>query len=208
MVLAKCRRMDWGKSMSEDLRIVEHAGRTSAKKKRLHLLLIELRELFNQEVFAVKNRWNRSLPFADYIVNRWSKASSLGFGEGSSIYDSALVLGDVKVGHHTWIGPFTVLDGSGGLEIGDYCSISAGVQIYTHDTVNWAVSGGKQPSEQAKVRIGSRCYIGPNVVINKGITIGDGCVIGANSFVNKDIPSGMKAWGTPARCVGKSTYTD
>ena len=148
----------------------------------------------------VRERFQRSLPFADYIVDRWEKARELGFGEGASIYDSALLLGDVSVGRNTCIGPFTVLDGSGGLIIGENCSISAGVQIYTHDTVKWAVSGGVHSPERAPVRIGNRCYIGPNVVISKGVTIGDGCVIGASSFVNQNIPSGMRAWGTPARC--------
>jgi acetyltransferase-like isoleucine patch superfamily enzyme len=156
-------------------------------------LLVNEREL-------VQKRWSRSLPFCDYIVDRWEKAKALGFGEGSSIYDSALVLGEVKVGEHTWIGPFTVLDGSGGgLMIGDYCSISAGVQIYTHDTVAWANSGGNRPPDKSPVVIGDRCYIGPNAVISKGVKIGDGCIIGANSFVNSDISAGQKAWGTPAR---------
>jgi acetyltransferase-like isoleucine patch superfamily enzyme len=161
--------------------------------------------LLANEQEMVRERWNRSLPFADYIVDRWEKAKALGFGEGSSVYDSALVLGDVKVGKHTWIGPFTVLDGSGGgLLIGDYCSISAGVQIYTHDTVAWAISGGKATIDQAPVRIGSRCYIGPNVIISRGVTIGDSSVIGANAFVNKDIPNGMCAWGSPAKIQGKT----
>lgn len=162
-------------------------------------LLAKIRALLTQESATVSERWNRSLPFADYIVDRWQKAQSLGFGEGSSIYDSSLVLGDVQVGKNTWIGPFTVLDGSGHLVIGDNCSISAGVQIYTHDTVAWATSGGTESVERSPVSIGSCCYIGPNSIISKGITIGDGCVIGANSFVNTDIPSGSKAWGTPAR---------
>lgn len=147
-------------------------------------------------------KWNRSLPFGDLIIDRWERAKLLGFGEGTSIYDSAVVLGHVIVGKKTWVGPFTLLDGSGGLSIGDTCSISAGVQIYTHDTVEWATSGGGAEVPRSPVTIGSRCYIGPNTVISKGVSIGDGCVIGANSFVNKDIPPGMKAWGTPARVVG------
>lgn len=176
-----------------------------ADSGRVAELLDELRALFANEREAVQKRWNRSLPLGDYIVDRWEKANALGFGEGSSIYDSALVLGDVRVGKHTWIGPFSVLDGSGGgLVIGDYCSISAGVQIYTHDTVEWATSGGKAAPARAPVRIGSRCYIGPNVIISRGVSIGDGCVIGANAFVNKDIPSGMRAWGTPAKCQAKA----
>lgn len=166
---------------------------------RLDELLIELRALLAQEMNAVQQRWERTLPLADYVVDRWQKAKALGFGEGASIYDSSLVLGSVKVGRNVWIGPFTVLDGSGGLVIGDNCSISAGVQIYTHDTVKWATSGGSAPVERAPVTIGSRCYIGPNTIISKGVTIGDGCVIGANSLVNANVPAGMKAWGTPAR---------
>jgi acetyltransferase-like isoleucine patch superfamily enzyme len=142
------------------------------------------------------------LPFGDYVVDRWEKAKALGFGEGSSIYDSALVLGDVMVGKYTWIGPFTVLDGSGcPLVVGDCCSISAGVQIYTHDTVEWAVSGGNVAASKSPVKLGSRCYVGPNVIISRGVTVGDGCVIGANSFVNSDLPAGAKAWGTPARLI-------
>jgi hypothetical protein len=36
------------------------------------------------------------------------------------MYDNVLVLGDVMVGRHTWIGPGCSLDGSGGdLQIGD-----------------------------------------------------------------------------------------
>lgn len=165
-------------------------------------MLVNEREL-------VQKRWNRSLAFGDYIVDRWEKAKALGFGEGGSIYDSALVLGDVTVGKHTWIGPFTVLDGSGGgLVIGDYCSISAGVQIYTHDTVAWATTGGERPPDKAPVAIGNRCYIGPNAIISKGVTIGDECIIGANSFVNKDIPSGSQAWGIPAKAGPRTKERD
>ena len=150
----------------------------------------------------VNERWQRTLPFGDYVVDRWHKARTLGFGEGTSVYDSSLVLGDVRIGEHTWVGPFTVLDGSGGLEIGSYCAISAGVQVYTHDNVNWVLSAGAEPVERRPTRIGSRCYIGPNTVVAKGVTIGDGCVIGANSLVLSDIPPGSKAFGTPCRVVG------
>jgi len=166
------------------------------------VFLDQLRMFWRERLRQVSNDHQRTLPFADYVVDRWEKASLLGFGEGTSIYDSALVLGQVSVGAHTWIGPFTVLDGSGGLQIGDHCEISAGVQIYSHDSVQRAISGGEHPIERSPTRIGSRCYLGPSVVVSRGVSIGDGCIIGANSFVNVDIPAGMKAWGTPARVVG------
>ena len=155
-------------------------------------------------------KFKRTLPFGDYFVDRWEKAKALGFGEGSSIYDSALVLGEVSVGSNTWVGPFTVLDGLGGLEIGDWCAISSGVQLYSHDTIQRNITGGKADVEYAKTTIGHRCYIGPNTVIAKGITIGDGCIIGANSLVLESIPPNSKAVGTPCRILGpaNSEMTD
>lgn len=164
-------------------------------------LLYQLRCLWRQRQKEVNNAYQRTLPFADYVTDRWEKARMLGFGHGSSIYDSSLVLGEVSVGENTWIGPFTVLDGTGGLVIGNYCEISAGVQIYSHDTVKRATSGGVLPISYSATRIGSRCYLGPNVIVTRGVTLGDGCIIGANSFVNRDIAPGLKAWGTPCKEV-------
>jgi len=165
-------------------------------------LLRQLRAFWLERRGEVHTQFNRSLPFADYVVDRWEKAKELGFGQGTSVYDSVLVVGDVTVGCNTWIGPFVVLDGSGGLQIGSHCSISAGVQVYTHDTVEWALSGGQAASELAPTRIGDNCYVGPHTVIAKGVTIGNGCAIGANSLVLHDIPAGSKAFGTPCRVVG------
>lgn len=160
-----------------------------------------LQEFWSLAQSEVERDFHRTLPFADYVVDRWEKARRLGFGEGASVYDSSLVIGDVTIGEHTWIGPYTVLDGSGGLQIGSFCSISAGVQIYTHDTIEWALSGGVRPVRRAPTRIGSRCYLGPNVVVTSGVTIGDGCLVGANSLVLDDIPDGYKAYGTPCRLI-------
>ena len=146
----------------------------------------------------VKKRFNRVLPINELMTDRWEKASFLGFGKGSSIYDSSIVFGNVKVGEDTWIGPFTILDGTGDLIVGNNCSISAGVQIYTHDSVKWATSGGKESYEYDKVIIEDNCYIGPNTIIAKGITLGKGCIVGCNSFVNKSFPPNSKLAGSPA----------
>ncbi len=156
-----------------------------------------VKALFANRINMKKN-YNRVVPVGDLISDRWEKARFLGFGEGTSIYDSSLVIGDVKVGMHTWIGPSTVLDGSGGLEIGSYCSVSAGVQIYSHDSVKWAVSGGKENKEYAKTIIGNNCYIGPNTIIARGVTLGERCIVGANSLVNHSFPDGSKIAGNPA----------
>src|SRR3954454_7720172 len=106
--------------------------------------LEKFRELYVALREEMRAKWNRDLPLEELLFDRWERAKSLGFETGSSIYHSSYVYGDVRVGENTWIGPLTVLDGTGGLTIGRYCSVSAGVQIYTHDTWRWAVSGGQQ----------------------------------------------------------------
>ena len=91
----------------------------------------------------------RRVSLGDLVTDRWENAKQYGFGPGTSCYDNVLIIGDVKVGRDVWIGPNLILDGSGGLEIGDNCSISAGVQIYSHYSVKWAISGGTKPYEHS-----------------------------------------------------------
>lgn len=161
-----------------------------------------------QELYALlrdrtREHWNRDLPLYELLFDRWERAAMNGFGEGTSIYHSSYVYGNVAVGANTWIGPHTLLDGSGGLRIGSNCSISAGVQIYTHDTVKWAVSGGVEEYDYAPVTIGDSCYVGPQTVVAKGVTVGEQSVVGACSFVNRALPPRSVAVGIPCRVVGR-----
>ncbi|MCS3897832.1 serine acetyltransferase [Bradyrhizobium japonicum USDA 38] len=146
-----------------------------------------------------KAQYGRRVSIGDLLTERGDNAAAYGFGEGTTMYDGVLVLGDVRVGRNTWIGPGCILDGSGGLDIGDWCSLSAGAQIYSHHTVGRSTSLGEKPIDYAPTRIGNGVYIGPNAVLQMGITIGDKAVIGANSFVNRDVPAGAKVFGCPAR---------
>lgn len=160
--------------------------------------------VYKKQRNEIKKKWDRVLPFNELISDRWEKAQFLNGLSGSSIYDNSYIFGKVSIGKNTWIGPYTILDGSGGkLSIGNFCSISSGVQIYTHNTVKWAVSGGKADYEKKSVRIGDNCYIGPYSVISMGSSIGKGSVIGTLSFVNTKIPPYSIAFGSPAKIVGK-----
>lgn len=166
-------------------------------------LLNTLRELRLENELLLKQRFNRSLPFADGVFDRWERAQRLGFGESTSIYDSALVLGDVEVGDNCWIGPNVILDGSGApLKIGSYCSISAGVHIYTHDTVLWAISGGELPHKKESVNIGSKTYIGGQSLIVAGVSIGSQCVVAAHSLITKNVSNNSVVGGVPAVKLG------
>jgi acetyltransferase-like isoleucine patch superfamily enzyme len=158
------------------------------------------RKFFQILASRKRQQFNRRVSIGDLLTERADNAAAYAFGEGTTMYDNVLVLGNVRVGKNTWIGPNCILDGSGAeLQIGDWCDISAGAQIYTHHTVNRSISLGEKPIDRAPTKIGNGVYVGPNAIIQMGVTIGDKAVIGANSLVNQDVPPGAKAYGCPAR---------
>lgn len=162
----------------------------------------QLKEVHGQLDTAFLEELNRSVSFGDLFVDRWERASKLGFGDRTNIYDSSLVIGEVKIGSDCWIGPYTILDGSGELEIGNFSTISAGVHIYTHDNLKSTLSSGKFPIERKKVTIGNNTYLAPNVIVSKGVVLGNFCVAAAGSFVNKSFADFSIIAGVPAKQIG------
>jgi acetyltransferase-like isoleucine patch superfamily enzyme len=118
----------------------------------------------------------------------------------------AWIIGAPEIGDGTWIGAFTVIDGSGGLRIGANCDISAGAQIYTHSTVQRCLSSGVSDVERAATTLGDRVHVGAGAVILMGASIGSNSVVGAGCVVPQftDIPPGSVVVGVPARIVGST----
>jgi acetyltransferase-like isoleucine patch superfamily enzyme len=116
----------------------------------------------------------------------------------------AWIIGEPEIGEGTWIGAFTVLDGSGGLRIGRGCDVSCGVHIYTHSTVRRCVTGrAHEAIDREPVVVGDYVFIGANAVVMMGVTIGDRAIIGAGAVVSADVPAGTIVGGVPARPIGR-----
>lgn len=119
----------------------------------------------------------------------------------------AWIVGEPQIGANVWIGAFTVIDGSGGLTIGDGCDVSAGSQIYTHSTVERCLSEGRQPVQRSATRIGRSVHIGAGAIILMGADIGDFSVVGAGAVVLEGTvaPPHSLLVGVPARVIPDAT---
>jgi len=161
-----------------------------------------LRSLRDKLLLKAWRQSKRGDAFSALLFERREKGRLL-LGTDSMAFDSTRLYGDVSIGEHSHVGQEVVLDGTGGLTIGDYCSLASGVRIQTHDSSKWAVTGGKAAYDYAPVVIEDCCFIGANVVITSGVRIGRHSVIGAGAVVTRDVPPFSIAVGVPARVVGK-----
>lgn len=119
-------------------------------------------------------------------------------------HEHAWVVGEPEIGEGTWIGAFTLVDGSGGLRIGRGCDISAGAHIYTHSSVRRCVSGrAYEEVDRAPVTIGDHVFVGANAVVMMGVTIGDSAVVAAGAVVTRDVEPFTVVGGVPARPIGR-----
>lgn len=163
----------------------------------------ELRELLTQLRRRMKAKFNRHLSTGNLLHDRWELAKDHGFGEGTSVYDDCLILGDVKIGQQCWIGPGTVLDGlHAQLTIGNFVDIGAGAQLYTHNTIERALTGRQAPLFHRSTTVGNCCFIAPNAILAPGTSLGDHCFVAAASYVEGSFPSFSYLAGNPAKRVG------
>lgn len=117
--------------------------------------------------------------------------------------------GKIIIGKNSYLGEYSSIQAYENctVEIGENCSISHFVKIYTCNNNSIDIISQKKciSYKTGNVKIGNNCWIGVGVFIKEGITIGDNCVVGANSVVVKDIPTNSIAGGVPATIL-KSKY--
>ncbi|MCL2562570.1 MAG: acyltransferase [Oscillospiraceae bacterium] len=171
-------------------------------------LLRELSELREQLNRHTKQTYNRVNPFTENLIDWKEKGKQLSGHDSTTVYESCTVIGDVKLGDHCWIGPYTILDGGGGLTIGNRVTIAAGAMIYSHDTFKHTLSDGKVPYEYKPVVIEDNCFIGSQAIILKGTHIGHHSLISANALVSGKVPPYSIVADSPAKIVGKVQVTD
>jgi acetyltransferase-like isoleucine patch superfamily enzyme len=169
------------------------------------------------------NRWRRAL------LRRWLYRPLFGEASRGVVLKSTRISPATMIEHeeglvladNVYIGPFNLIEASGGIAIGEGVQITSHCAIVTHtshraqrllgpDYATWPLKPGEQrPGWIAgPVHIGAYSFVGPHCLIEANTRIGRGTLVCAGSFVRGDYPDFAILEGRPARVVGDSRVAD
>jgi sugar O-acyltransferase (sialic acid O-acetyltransferase NeuD family) len=139
----------------------------------------------------IANILRRAIPKLEFVTAVHPSATlsrEVNLGQG------ALVMAKCYVGLNTHVGEGAVIATNSIFEhdgtMGEYATLGAGTTTGGH------------------VHLGTCTAVCLGVTIIHGMTVGEHTVIGSGSTVINDIPSGVVAYGSPARVIRKRTIND
>jgi UDP-2-acetamido-3-amino-2,3-dideoxy-glucuronate N-acetyltransferase len=145
-----------------------------------------------------------------YFVHPQADVQSTNIGEGTRIWQFAVVLAGAKIGRDCNLCAHSFVEG--GVTVGDRVTLKSGVYLWDglviEDDVflgpNATFTNDRLPRSRVRtpypttvVRKGAS--VGAGAVILPGLTIGAGAMIGAGAVVTKSVPDGETWIGNPAR---------
>jgi acetyltransferase-like isoleucine patch superfamily enzyme len=116
---------------------------------------------------------------------------------------------EIEIGEGCFLNRNTMIAAQARVAIGDHTMFANGCFVGDAEhrfddpekPVTWQGFTSKGP-----VEIGPNCWFGVNCVVTSGVRIGERCVIGANSVVNHDLPDRVIAAGAPAKPIREIEY--
>lgn len=148
--------------------------------------------------------------FARISTFSYFSTKSIDLSQYSHISSFVIILGDIKdksdfrLGKHSSIFPFSWIDTTKGVYIGNQVGIGGHSLIFTHGTWPNFLKGA--PVSFGTVIIEDNVWLAWRVFIMPGVIIGTNSIISANSTVFKSIPSNSLAAGSPARIISTDSY--
>ena len=146
--------------------------------------------MMNYKILFLKARLRYFPRFAGkYDFNKILNYAGIKVGRGTIFYDPNSMSIDRQ---RPWM-----------LEIGEYCKITKGTVILTHDYSHSVLRRvyGELIGEAGQTIIGNNVFIGMNSIILMGSKIGNNVIIGAGSVVSGVIPDNCVAAGNPCRVI-------
>lgn len=170
----------------------------------MHYALNDLHVMDYPRAFFYQFVINDCLPAIPFwnIRRMILRKAKMKIGKGTFVMKRCYIMepGRISIGSHSHINRGCLLDGRGGLTIGNSVSVSHQVSIITgsHD---------KDSSDFREIDlpivIGDYAWIGANATVLQNVTIGQGAIICAGAVVVKDVPEYAIVGGVPARVIGK-----
>lgn len=122
----------------------------------------------------------------------------------------------LQVDDHVYVGPFNLLDASGGLRLEEGVQITTHCALLTHSSHRALRLAGRRywgdaspPGfVRAATHVGAYSFIGPHSVVMPGSRIGRGVLVRAYSLVDGEVPDFAIVAGQPARVVGDTRELD
>ncbi len=185
--------------------------KNSILKKLYNSILGEVLAKFHNKIFTAIHQPKMLWGYSDQ-QNKWKGKTRI---SSSTVFYTK---NNISIANQVYIGHYCILDGIGGIVIGEGTQISARTAIYTHSShiairlygYHYSDIDEKEMSELfvEPVIIGKFVYIGTNTTILSGVSIGDGALIAAGSIVKNDVSAYQCVAGSPARIIGSTKEMD
>lgn len=106
----------------------------------------------------------------------------------------------ISCGDRLLVNPGVYFAAKGGIEMGNYVTISAGAKILSSSL---QVENGVivRKHIHKKTTIGNNVWLGAGSTVCPGVTIGDNVIVAAGAVVTKDLPSNTVCGGIPAKVI-------
>ncbi len=128
----------------------------------------------------------------------------ISIGDWNVFHNNMLVMGEkeMRIGHNCWFGQNTILDATGGLEIGHGVRVGMYSQIWTHVASGELIEGctlfGKR-----KTIIEDNVWLVGSCIVSSGIVIRERGIFLIGSNITKNTEAGLVYAGSPARTMEK-----
>ena len=109
----------------------------------------------------------------------------------------------INIGDNCVVGPYSIITGQFGVDIGDNVIIAPRVSILpiNHNYQKTTITIAEQGILGKGIKIKNNVWIGAHAVILDGVTINEGSVIAAGSVVKNDVPKYSLVGGVPAKIL-------
>ncbi|AIN75073.1 hypothetical protein O8E88_001170 [Flavobacterium psychrophilum] len=134
-------------------------------------------------------------------------SGELKIGDWNVFHNDMLLMAEdhILIGHNCWFGQNTILDGAGGLEIGNGVRVGMYSQIWTHVASGEQIEGCTLFAKR-KTKIEDDVWLVGSCVVGSGLNLRKRSTALINSVLTKDtLPDSVYA-GNPAKLMEKANF--